>query len=208
LFGSEQFALLSILQRNLIHRLLQRELDTKLRLVDFLIRQGVGPYFSICGQEMVAPPLHGRADFFEFNVRYDQPIAELIHAAGGRLNVHCHGRLKAVMDGFPAIGADVLHCFEAPPMGDVTPGEVKQAWRGQIALEGNIQIADMYEKPPDDIRAQTEALIRDGFDDRRGLAISPTASPFIPGRGADCYPQYAAMVDAVRGLCPTGVCRP
>ena len=92
-------------------------------------------------------------------------------------------------------------------MGDVTPAEVKQAWRGQIALEGNIQIADMYEKRPGEIRAQVEALIRAGFDDRRGLAISPTASPFMPGRGADCYPQYAAMVDAVRGFCSTGACR-
>ena len=198
LFGSEQFALLSILERDLLHRLLQRELDTKLRLVDFLICQGVGPYFNLCGQEMIAPPLHGRVDFFDFNVRYDQPIAARLHAAGGRLNVHCHGRLKAVADGFPEIGADVLQCFEAPPMGDITPAEVKAAWRGRIALEGNIQIADMYEKPPEDIRAQVEALIRAGFDDGRGLAISPTASPFMSGRGRDCYPQYAAMVAAVQ----------
>ena len=176
-----------------------------MRLVRYLVGQGVGPYFHICGQEMIAPPLHGRDDFFEFNVRYDQPIAELIHAAGGRLNVHCHGRLKAVMDGFPAIGADVLHCFEAPPMGDVTPAGVKQAWRGQIALEGNIQIADMYETSPEDIRAQVEALIRAGFDDHRGLAVSPTASPFMPGRGRDCYAQYAAMVAAVQAFGGTEV---
>jgi hypothetical protein len=200
LFGSESFALLSILGRDLIHRLLQRELDTKLRLVDFLIRQGVGPYFNICGQEMIAPPLHGRDDFFEFNVRYDQPIAAAIHAAGGRLNVHCHGRLRTVLDGFLETGADVVHCFEAPPMGDVTPADVKAAWRGRIALEGNIQIADLYEKPPEDIRSQVEALIRAGFDDRRGLAVSPTASPFVPGRGRDCYAQYAAMVAAVQAF--------
>ena len=66
-----------------------------------------------------------------------------------------------------------------------------------MSLEGNIQIADMYETTPDEIRAQTEALIRDCFDDHRGLAISPTASPFMTGRGADCYPQYLAMVETV-----------
>lgn len=53
------------------------------------------------------------------------------------------------------INADVLHCFESPPMGDITPGEVKQSWRGKISLEGNIQIADMYEKSPEKIRLQT-----------------------------------------------------
>ena len=55
----------------------------------------------------------------------------------------------------------------------------------------------MYEKSPDDIAAQVGTLIRDCFDDHRGLAVTPTASPFIPGKGAVCYPQYLAMVEAV-----------
>lgn len=197
-FGSEQFAMMSVLERDLLHRLMQRQQEVTLRLIQYLVDHGVGPFFSICGQEMITPPLHGRNDFFDFNVRYDRPIANRIHEAGGRLNVHCHGRLKAVLDGFPALGADVLHCFEAPPMGDVTPAETKQALRGKVALEGNIQIADFYEKTPEDIRRQTEVLIRDCFDDRRGLAVSPTASPFMPGRGNECYPQYAAMIAAVK----------
>ena len=68
-----------------------------------------------------------------------------------------------------------------------------------MALEGNIQIADMYAKSPDEMRAQTEALIRDCFDDRRGLAVTPAASPYMTGRGADCYEQYRAMVETVIG---------
>jgi hypothetical protein len=197
LFGSETCALMSITEREILHRLAQRHQKTVLRLVDYLVERGVGPYFNIFGQEMIAPPLHGRQDFIDFNVRYDRAIADRIHAAGGRLNVHCHGSVKSVIDCFPELGADVFHCFEAPPMGDITPAEVKAALRGKVALEGNIQIADMYEKSPDEIRAQTEALIRDGFDDRRGLAVTPTASPYMPGRGADCYRQYQAMVAAV-----------
>lgn len=197
LFGSEEFGMMSVLERDILHRLMQRQQTITLHLVQYLVDNGVGPYFNICGQEMITPPLHGPDDFSDFNVRYDKPISERIHAAGGRLNVHCHGSLKAVMDGFPEIGADVLHCFEAAPMGDVTPAEVKQAWRGRIALEGNTQIADMYEKSPENIRAQTEALIRDCFDDHCGLAVSPTASPFMTGKGSICYPQYLAMVETV-----------
>jgi len=197
LFGSEQFAMMSLTDRDVLHRLMARHQETLLRLIDFLVDRGIGPYFNIFGQEMVAPPLHGRPDFVDFNVRYDRPIADRIHAAGGRLNVHCHGGVKSVIDCFAELGADVFHCFEAPPMGDITPAEAKQALRGKVALEGNIQIGDMYEKSPDEIRAQTEALIRDCFDDRRGLAVTPTASPFMPGRGRDCYPQYAAMVETV-----------
>lgn len=196
-FGSEQFAMLSVDDREILHRLMQRELAIGLQLVDFLVGQGVGPFFTFCNQEYITPPLHGRDDFFDFNVRYDRLLADRIHESGGFLNVHCHGSVKSVLDGFPALGADVFHCFEAHPMGDVTPVEAKAALRGKVSLEGNIQIADMYEKSPDEIRAQVEALIRDCFDDRRGLAVSPTASPFIPGKGGVCYPQYLAMVEAV-----------
>lgn len=201
-FGSEKFAILSVDARDLLHRLMQREQEIKKRIVRFLVGQGVGPYFAIDGQEMITPPLHGRDDFYDFNVRYDRPLADLIHAANGRLNVHCHGSLKAVLDGFIDLGADVLHPFEAAPMGDVTPAGVKQALRGRVALEGNIQIADFYEKTPGDIRAQVQALIRDCFDDRRGLAVTATASPFMTGRGHDCFPQYLALVEAVTAYPP------
>lgn len=198
LFGSELFALMSVTDRDILHQLMQRQQTLILQLIDYLFENGVGPYFFICGQEMIAPPLHGRNDFFDFNVRYDRSIAKRIHDAGGKLNIHCHGRLKTVIDGFLEIGADVLHCFEAPPMGDITPAEIKQICRGRISLEGNIQIADFYEKSPEDIRRQTIDLIRDCFNDRRGLAIAPTASPFMKGRGADCYPQYEAMIKTVK----------
>ena len=197
LFGSEQFAVMSVLERDLIHRLMEREQQTTLKLVSYLIAQGVGPFFNIHGQEMIAPSLHGPEDFFGFNVRYDRAISDRIHAAAGRLNVHCHGSVRSVIHGFPELGADVFHCFEAPPMGDITPAEAKAALRGKVALEGNIQIADMYETTPADIRAQTEALIRDCFDDHCGLAVTPTASPFMPGRGREAYPQYLAMVETV-----------
>jgi hypothetical protein len=198
LYGSEQFAILSVTHRELLHALMSRRQEITLRLLDYLVNRGVGPYFNIHGQEMVTPPLHGRADFYDFNVRYDTAIAEAVHAAGGRLSVHCHGRIGAVLDGFPAIGADVVHCFEGPPMGDVTPTEVKRAWGGRVSMEGNIQIADFYEQTPHAIGETTLDLIRDCFADRRGLAVSPTASPYMTGRGEACYPQYEAMVRTVR----------
>ena len=91
----------------------------------------------------------------------------------------------------------MLHPFEAPPLGDITPAEAKRVARGRMCLEGNIQIADMYDSTPHDVRAQTEALIAECFDDRRGLIVSPTASPYIRGEGETCWPQYKAMIDAV-----------
>jgi hypothetical protein len=201
LCGSENFAMMSITDRDILHALCEREQRIHFALLDAVIAQGVGPFFSLYGQEYLVPPLHGARDFDDFNVRYDKPIIDLIHDAGGRMHIHSHGRIKAVMPGFLALGADVLHPFEAPPMGDITPAEVKAMARGKICLEGNIQINRMYEATPDAIREETAALIATAFDDHTGLIISPTASPYIRGEGESCFPQYAAMVETVLNYC-------
>ena len=54
------------------------------------------------------------------------------------------------------------------------------------------QLADYAEKT-----AQTEALIATCFNDRKGLIVSPTASPYIRGAGEECFEQYKAMIDTV-----------
>jgi hypothetical protein len=197
LCGSETFAIMSITDRDALHALCEREMQVLLKRVKFLLERRIGPYFSICGEEYIVPPLHGPRDFWDFNVRYDKPAFDLIHEAGARVHVHCHASVKKVLAGFIEMGVDVLHPFEAPPMGDITPQEAKAMARGKLCLEGNIQIADMYEGTPDDVREQTRALMETCFDDRRGLIVSPTASPYIRGAGETCFPQYKAMIDAV-----------
>ncbi len=197
LCGSETFALLSITDRELLYAMCEREQRHILNRLNFVLDRGLGPYFAILGQEYLVPPLHGPRDFHDFNVRFDKPILDRIHDAGGRVHVHSHGAVRQVMDGFVELGADVLHPFEAPPLGDITPAEAKAAARGRITLEGNLQIGDMYDCSPGEIRAQTEALIAACFDDHRGLIVSPTASPYIRGAGHRCWPQYKAMIDTV-----------
>jgi len=198
LFGSETFAIMTLTDRDVIHALCQRRMEELLRHVRWLLEQGVGPYFDLEGQEYLVPPLHGPRDFHEFCVRYDKPVIDLIHEGGGFVHVHCHGRVGQVFRGFLDMGADVVHPFEPPPMGDITARQAKSLARGRLCLEGNIQIADFYERTPDDIRRQTAALIADCFDDRRGLIVCPTASPYIPGQGEVCLETYRAMVETVQ----------
>ena len=197
LFGSEALAILSVTHREAIHAVCRREMELLLRVVDLLIARGVGPFFCMLGQEYICPPLHGPRDFDDFNVRYDAPIIERVHAAGGRMHVHCHGPVGKVLDGFLAAGVDVLHPIEPPPMGDLTAVEAKRRLRGRMCIEGNIQIADMYDAPPEAVRVQTRQLIADAFDDRRGLIVCPTASPYIPRAGWQCIEQFRAMVEEV-----------
>jgi len=195
--GSETFAILSISHRYLLHALCQRYMEALLARVDFLVAQGVGPHFSMLGEEYLVPPLHGRDDFYDFNVRYDKPIIARIHEAGGRIHIHSHGSVRTVFDGFLEMGADVLHPIEPPPLGDITAAQAKDLARGHLCLDGNLQIHRMYEATPDQIRTEVDALIADAFDDGRGLIVSPSASPYIRGEGEHCYPAYEAMVETV-----------
>ena len=75
--------------------------------------------------------------------------------------------------------------------------EAKEIARGRLCLEGNLQIHHMYEHTPEQVAAETAALIEDTFDDHAGLIVSPTASPYIYGLGEHCFPTYKAMVDTV-----------
>lgn len=199
LIGSEQFAAMSISDRDILHALCERRMRVIIQLLKYLIERKVGPFFAMSGEEYLAPPLHGPADFNDFNFRYDKPIIDLIHEGGGRVHIHSHGRIKTVFRQFVEMGTDVLHPFEPPPMGDITAAEAKEMARGKMCLEGNIQIASMYERTPDEIRAETAALVKDAFDDKRGLIVCPSASPYIRGGGMKCLPQFKAMIETVIG---------
>lgn len=195
--GSETFAVLSVSHRDLLHALCQRYMESIVARVDYLLGQGAGPYFSMLGEEYLVPPLHGPRDFNDFNVRYDRPILERVHQGGGRVHIHSHGSIRKVFQGFLDMGADVLHPIEPPPLGDITAAQAKQMARGRLCLEGNLQIHQMYEDSPAQIRAHVEALIADAFDDRRGLIVCPSASPYIRGQGEACFPMYEAMAETV-----------
>ncbi len=73
LCGSESFAVMSVTDRDVLHRLCERRLSVVLRRLRFLLDAGIGPFFSMLGEEYIVPPLHGPKDFADFNVRYDKP---------------------------------------------------------------------------------------------------------------------------------------
>jgi len=200
LMGSETFAFFTVSDRDIVHAMLQRWQEILLRRLRHALSLGIGPYFSILGQEWIVPPLHGSADFADFNTRYDKAIIDAVHEAGGRIHVHSHGRIGQVFQQFIDLNIDVLHPVEPPPMGDITAKEAKRLARGKTCIEGNIQIANIYEHTPEQVYDEAQQLIADAFDDRRDLIVSPTASCYQVGKGAQCFEQIQAMVAAVRAV--------
>jgi len=192
LFGSQAFALLSIEDRGLVHELLEHATQRALRVIDWLLARGIGPYFAVSGQEYIAPPLHGPRDFWDFNVRYDKRLFARIRDAGGLVHVHCHGSLKGLLEGFVEAGANVLHPVEAPPMGNVTAAEAKAAIGGKVCIEGNIQVGDLFTLPPAEIERQVRQLILDAGP--TGLIVAPSASPYAPVATPRMLANYRRMV--------------
>jgi hypothetical protein len=197
LFGTWTFAKMSITHRDVIHELCDRQMGIIRDRLEVLLMEDIGPFYAMSGEEYIVPPIHGPRDFNDFIVKYEKPIFDTVHDAGGFVHVHCHGSIKRVFQGFLEIGVDVLHPFEAPPMGDITPSEARKLAGDRLCLEGNIQIDRMYSAPPDEIRRETERLIEIAFDDHKGLIVCPTASPYVRGMGEEAFPRYKAMIDAV-----------
>lgn len=197
LLGSETFAIWSIENRELLHRLIKREQRVLKVIIKQLLENDIGPYFALLGQEYIVPPLHGPFDFNEFNVKYDKPILDIIHNSEGYVHVHCHGPIKSVLKYFIEMGADVLHPIEAPPMGNVTIREAKNILRGKVCIEGNVQIGDMYDCSASEIKEMTLGVIREGFDDNKGLILCPTASPYVPIMTQQALENYSVLIDTV-----------
>jgi len=197
LCGTELFAVWSAEERELLHELCRAEQQKLLKICRILIDNRIGPYYGLSGHELIAPPIHGLDDFRDFITRYDMPVMDLLKNAGGYVHVHCHGSIAGVLDEFIKLGVDVLHPFEARPMGDISAAEAKRRVGRSMTIEGNIQIADMYETSADNIRSQVRDLIRDAFYDNRGLIVSPSASPYVYDRGGVCFDMYEAMIDEV-----------
>ena len=194
LLGSERLAMWSVEERDLVHELFELFTQRICDRVKYLLGEGVGPFFSISGPELVAPPLHSPRDFYEFVVAYDKRILDLIHDADGLVHVHCHGSIGKCIEGFAEMGANCLHPVEAPPLGDIELAEAKRRVGHRVCLQGNIQIGDLYTLSAEQIREQTINAIRDAGQGG-GFMLCPTASPYMPVLTDQVRDNYLAMIE-------------
>lgn len=195
LFGAAYFALFSLEHRSILLALMKQRMEHLLDVVEFLSTREVGCYFALTGQSAVLPPLYSAADFADFSVQFDKPIADRIHEAGGILHVHCPGSMKEVLPLFLELGADVLHPIEAPPHGDISPREAKGILRGKTCIEGNISGEALSGASSSIIRDSVHLLIESAFDDRTGLVVCPTHSPANSPMTERSFKNYRAMIE-------------
>ncbi|MFH1568068.1 MAG: uroporphyrinogen decarboxylase family protein [Gemmatimonadota bacterium] len=172
LVGSESFALWSLEAEE---QLLAAMETFAGRLYDHAraaLEAGIRGVFGWVGPELCIPPLMSPAAFDRYVGDLDRPLIDLIHGAGGRIWVHCHGRMGPVLRRFVDMGVDVLNPIEPPPMGDITLEAAFAVVGDAMALEGNIETHDFMVAGPDAMLCKVRAALEAGRGRRHILCPS------------------------------------
>lgn len=189
LFRFEKFLMWCAVEKSTIAKLIETAFERIYEQLEYLLQQGVDSIFRFGGSEQATPPMMSPKLYDEFVVRYDKRLFDLVHRYGGYVAVHCHGRVRDVLDKLVDMGVDLLDPVEAPPSGDIEIGEAKRKVKGRITLAGNIQFGDMEVCTTKEIDEKVKEAICSGG--REKFILTTTEAPISPisSRMRDNYIQ-------------------
>lgn len=174
LIGSENFALWSLTDDELLLEAIQLFSRRLHAHVQCAIVAGLGQaVFGWVGPELCIPPLMSPTAFDRYVTAFDQPLIETVRNAGGRIWVHCHGKMRPVLKRFASMGVDVLNPIEPPPMGDVTMAEAFELVGDGMGLEGGVETHDLMTATQARIHEMVHAVLDAGRG--RRLILCPSS---------------------------------
>ncbi len=174
LIGSENFALWSLTDDDLLLEAMQIFAGRLHAHAQAAVVAGLGnAVFGWVGPELCIPPLMSPAAFDRYVTALDKPLVETIRNAGGRIWVHCHGKMRPVLGRFADMGIDVLNPIEPPPMGDIGMAEAFALTGDRMGLEGGVETHDLMTAP----EARIRELVHGVLDAGRGrrLILCPSS---------------------------------
>jgi len=178
LFGMEDFTVIAMTEQKLFHRLLEK-LSVHIQARTEKIAEAFpGHLWRIYGPEYAAEPYLPPSLFKEYVVRYTGPMVEAIQNRGGFARIHCHGRIRAVLDYIMEMAPAAIDPIEPPPQGDVELEYVRRKYGKDLVLFGNIEVADIENCPPADFEKIVEKALTDGTTGQgRGFVLMPSSAP-------------------------------
>jgi uroporphyrinogen-III decarboxylase len=182
------------------------------RLVDHLFEQiveqtrslvaacaGYGFLFYTAGPEVATPPMMAPRTFQTFVTPYQTKLIEIIHDAGQIAAIHCHGRVRAVLDELVKTGADVLEPIEPPDQGDISLAELLARVGDRLCLMGHIQDQEFYTVPPGTMTQRVADIAR-LVNGRSRYVMTPTCTPFQHPANEVYLRNYAEWINAADRL--------
>jgi len=178
LFSMENFTVIALTEQKLFHRLLEKLSKHIQARTEKTAKAFPGHLWRIYGPEYATEPYLPPNLFKEYVVRYTGPMVETIQKYGGFARIHCHGRIRAVLDYILEMGAAAIDPIEPPPHGDVELEYVRREYGKELVLFGNLEIADIENSEPGDFEKVVEKALIDGTSGQgKGFVLMPSSAP-------------------------------
>ncbi len=178
LFSMENFTVIALTEQKLFHRLLEKLSRHIQARTEKTAKAFPGHLWRIYGPEYATEPYLPPNLFKEYVVRYTGPMVKAIGEHGGFARIHCHGRIRAVLDYIVEMGAAAIDPIEPPPHGDVELEYVRREYGRELVLFGNLEIADIENSEPNDFEKIVEKALIDGTSgEGKGFVLMPSSAP-------------------------------
>jgi len=195
LFSMEDYTVIALTEQKMFHELLEKLSRHIYVRTEKTAQAFRGHLWRIYGAEYAAEPYLPPHLFKEYVVRYTSPIVETIKKYDGFARIHCHGRIRAILDYIVEMGADAIDPVEPPPQGDVELEYVRSKYGKKLVLFGNIEIADLENTEPDRFEKIVEKTLRDGTGGQgKGFVLMPSSSPYGRTITPTTMANYETMV--------------
>jgi uroporphyrinogen-III decarboxylase len=159
-----------------------------------MLEADVVDLYRISEPEYGTPP-HMPPSYFErFVLPYVTEMVELIHRKNAKVRVHCHGKIRGVLDMILETGADSIDPCEAPPDGDITLAEVKKHLAGRMSIFGHIQVKLLERARAEEVETAVIECMR-AAKEGGGFVIMPTAAPFGKTLASKTEENYLRFID-------------
>ena len=179
-----------------------------IRLMDHLFEQiaedtrrkalackGSDVVFLTAGPELATPPMMPPRAFAELVTPYQKRLIEIIHDAGHLAMIHCHGRVRDVLEHMIETGVDAIEPIEPPPQGDITLAELVRRSDGRLSFVGHIQDQQFHGAPDGTMTRHVEEIAR-AVDGGTGYVMAPTCTPFQYPATSTFLRNYTEWIEA------------
>ncbi len=195
LMSMQDYTVVAFTENRLFHQLLEKLARPLLSRTEQVAREFPGHLWRIYGPEYASEPYLPPHLFDEYVVRYVSPMVHAIRQYGGFARIHCHGRVRNLLDMIVGMGADAIDPLEPPPHGDVTLDDVRQHYGRQLVLFGNLEVVDIERMDPARFDALVCRTLQQGTTGPgRGFVLMPSASPIGRTVGPNTLLNYQTIV--------------
>lgn len=200
LFSMEDFMVIALTEQKLFHQLLEKLSRHIYTRTEATAKAFPGHLWRIYGPEYATEPYLPPHLFAEYVVRYTGPMVEMIQKHGGFARIHCHGRIRAVLDDIVGMNPTAIDPIEPPPQGDIELSEVRRRYGRELVLFGNIEFADIEHTEPAEFETIVAKSLEDGTNGGgKGFVLMPSSAPISRTISSRVMANYETMARLVTG---------